>query len=213
MYHLLPGRMNQVTGYHDHNHGFLRDLRITLIFARYQNRNFMISPLNLLIIFAMVQDTTRKPTAYLEEVTVDTMSILVIKDTAKTMNDISSVIGGGYGELFTFINQAGLQPGKVMASYHTFQPPFIMDIAVEVNKFPAQASGRIRVDKIAGGRAIIARYKGPYEKIGMAYDAIAGWLKDHQKKSKRPPFEVYLDDPATVKDPFELRTDVYQLIE
>lgn len=161
----------------------------------------------------MVQDTTRKPTVYLEEVTVDTMSILVIKDTAKTLKDISRVIGAGYGELFTFTNQAGLQPGKVMASYHTFQPPFIMDIAVEVNKFPAQVTGRIKVNKVAGGRAIVVRYKGPYDKIGMAYEAIASWLKDHQKKPKRPPFEVYLDDPATVKDPFELRTDVYQFIE
>jgi effector-binding domain-containing protein len=159
----------------------------------------------------MIQDTARKPTVGLEETTVDSMIILVIKDTATSMEDISRVIGAGYGELFTFINQTGLIPGKVMAFYYTYQPPFKMDIAVEVNKIPAQTTGRIKLNKIFGGKAIVARYRGPYEKVEIAYTAIADWLKQHQQEAKGLPFEVYLNDPATVKDPYELRTDVYQL--
>jgi effector-binding domain-containing protein len=159
----------------------------------------------------MIPDTTRKPTVSLEETTVDSMIILVIKDTATSMEDISRVIGAGYGELFTYINQSGLLPGKVMAFYHTYQPPFKMDIAVQVNKIPAQTTGRIKLNRIFGGKAIVAHYQGPYEKVEMAYTAISGWLKQHNQEAKGRPFEVYLNDPATVKDPSELRTDVYQL--
>lgn len=160
----------------------------------------------------MIQDTTRKPTVSLEETTVDTMTILVIKDTAASTEDISRIIGAGYGELFTFINQAGLTPGRVMAFYYTYQPPFKMDIAVEVNKVPPQTTGRIKLNRIFGGKAIIAHYQGPYEKVEIAYTAIANWLKEHNQEAKGRPFEVYLNDPFTVKDPYELRTDVYQLI-
>ena len=160
----------------------------------------------------MIPDTTRKPTVNLEETTVDTMTILVIKDTAASAEDISRIIGAGYGELFTFINQNGLTPGRVMAFYYTYQPPFKMDIAVEVDRVPPQTTGRIKLNRIYGGNAIVARYQGPYEKVELAYTAIMNWLKEHNQEAKGRPFEVYLNDPATVKDPYELRTDVYQLI-
>lgn len=161
----------------------------------------------------VMQDTAKKPSAYIEEAWVDTMTILCIKDTAVSMADISRAIGAGYGELFTYINQTGLQPGRVMAFYITYKPPIIMKTAVEVNRVPDKLAGRIRVDKIPAGSAIIAHYKGPYEKVEFAYNAIADWLKQHKKEAARPPFEVYLNDPATVKDPYELRTDVYQFLK
>jgi effector-binding domain-containing protein len=135
------------------------------------------------VINCMIQDTTRKPTVSLEETMVDTMTILVIKDTAASTEDISRIIGAGYGELFTFINQSGLTP-----------------------------TGRIKLNRIFGGKAIIARYQGPYEKVDIAYTAITNWLKEHNREAKGRPFEVYLNNPAAVKDPFELRTDVYQLM-
>jgi effector-binding domain-containing protein len=98
-----------------------------------------------------------------------------------------------------------------MAQYYSVQPVFIVDVAVEVDKFPTRTQGRIKINKIDGGKAVIAHYKGPYGQIGMAYAAIVSWLKEGNKIADGRPFEVYLDDPATVQDPSELRTDIYQL--
>jgi effector-binding domain-containing protein len=64
-----------------------------------------------------------------------------------------------------------------------------------------------------GGDALIAKYKGPYNRIALAYAAISDWLIKQKKQCNDKPFEVYLNDPLEVKDPFELRTDVYQLIK
>ncbi len=129
------------------------------------------------------------------------------------MADISRLLSKDYGELFSFIYQNGLKPGKTMAFYYSSQLPFIMEAAVEVDKLPAQTTGRIKINKLNGGYAVIAHYKGPYDRVSIAYTAIGNWLKQQNKSAAGAPFEVYLDDPSTVKDPFDLRTDVYQLIK
>lgn len=127
--------------------------------------------------------------------------------------NISQLFERDYGELFRFIGKNRLIPDKVIAFYHSYGPPFSLDAAVEVNRIPGLPSERIKAKYLAGGNAVIARYRGPYEQVGMAYAAIANWLKEHKKATKDKPFEVYLNDPSEVTDPFELRTDVYQLIK
>lgn len=158
-------------------------------------------------------DTTEKPSFMAEKINLTPMQVLFIHDTAMTATDISRLLGKGYGELFTFINQQRLQPAKIMAFYHSSQPPFVMDAAVEVNSVPDKLAGRIKTKRIEGGNALVVHYQGAYDQIGIAYAVIDNWLTKNNKKAVEPPFEVYLNDPVTVKDPRLLRTDVYQRFE
>ena len=45
------------------------------------------------------------------------------------------------------------------------------------------------------------------------YNEIAKWLKENDKQARELPFEVYLNEPSQVKDKYELKTDVYQLLK
>ena len=159
---------------------------------------------------AQPPDTAKKPTLVLEDTVLYSMVILTIRDTAASQENRSGVFSKDYGELFTYINKNGLRPGKLMAQYYSYRPSFILDVAVEVDKFPTRTTGRIRINKTKDGNAVIAHYKGPYEQIGIAYAAIDSWLKEKNKKTDGRPFEVYLNDPMTVQDSSELRTDIYQ---
>jgi effector-binding domain-containing protein len=38
-------------------------------------------------------------------------------------------------------------------------------------------------------------------------------MNENNRKAKSAPFEVYINDPAMVKDPSEIQTDVYQPLE
>jgi effector-binding domain-containing protein len=155
--------------------------------------------------------TAKKPTVTLQDTLLYPMIILTIRDTAASQENLSGVFSKDYGELFTYIHQNGLRPGKIMARYYSYQPSFILDVAVEVDKLPTMTKGRIKIDRASGGNAIIAHYKGPYGQIGMAYAAIENWQKERNKIADGRPFEVYLNDPAMVQDAFELLTDIYQL--
>jgi effector-binding domain-containing protein len=146
-------------------------------------------------------------------ITMQPMNVVYVVDTATTVESFSPKMGKGYGTLFSLIGQQQLKPGKIMAIYHTMTPPWIFDIAVEVDKAPEQLTGGVKFKTTDGGDAVMVHYKGPYEQIEKAYLQIEKWVKKNNKQKAGPPMEVYLNDPATVKDKNELLTDVYQLIK
>ena len=149
---------------------------------------------------------------HISRVTLQPMKVVYIIDSVLTADSFSVNMGKNYGLLFSLIGQQQLKPGKIMGIYHTAAPPFIFDVAVEVAREPGQLAGSVQFKIIEGGDAVVVHFKGPYEQIEMAYLQIEDWLKKSNKQRAGPPIEVYLNDPATVKDKNELLTDVYQLI-
>lgn len=149
----------------------------------------------------------------LEKTAFNDMNILYITDTAATTDGIKDVLGKAYGEIMQFVQQNHLQPLKFMAWYGSAQPPWIMNIAVEVNTIPEAATGRIHSRIQPGGEVLIAHILGPYDQVGQAYSAIGKWMNENHRQAKSAPFEVYVNDPASVKDPSEIQTDVYQPLE
>jgi Transcriptional regulator, effector-binding domain/component len=162
--------------------------------------------------FSPIQDTARKPIINIEETTLKPMNVLVIPEMVTGFDDFEQLMRTDYEELFSFIKENQLQPGKVMAFYYLEESPLVMDVAVEVNQLPTAFTGRIKGIYLEGGKAVVIHYKGPYGRITVAYDELRKWLKKHHKKALECAFESYLNDPATTKDPWELRTDIYQRI-
>jgi effector-binding domain-containing protein len=160
-----------------------------------------------------IQDTVIPVKVQLEKTTMKDMFILFIADTAKTDEAIQGIFGKDYGELMQCAQQNKLQLLKFMAWYHTTQAPWLMEVAVETNQIPSQVSGRIQSRTQEGGEVIIAHMWGPYDQLGQAYVQLETWLKENNRKAKAAPFEVYINDPAMVKNPSEIQTDIYQLIE
>ncbi|MGC4038602.1 MAG: GyrI-like domain-containing protein [Chitinophagaceae bacterium] len=156
-------------------------------------------------------DTLQQPSASLEEVIVNPLSYLMITDTAAGPDEFAGRLGRDYSELNTLINHSHLTAGRIMTFYHTATYPLIFDAAIAVDNFPPKVTGGIRINKLNGGIAIVAHYKGPYDQIGIAYSFIHDWLKTHNKAEVSAPFEVYINSPGVVNNVNDLRTDVYQL--
>lgn len=161
----------------------------------------------------MVQDTLVPVRVQLEKTSFKDMFVLFINDTALTTESIHNTLGKGYGELMQYIQQNKLQPLKFLAWYYAVQPPWPMDIAVETNTIPEQLRGRIQSRIQPGGELLIAHMWGPYDQVGQAYQQIENWLRENKRKPKSAPFEVYVNDPNSVKDPAQIQTDIYQPIE
>ena len=141
---------------------------------------------------AHLGDTARKPIVSIEESRIDSMSLLVIKDTVGSYDSLQLKLGKDYSQIFSFAN------------------PVAFETAVEVNRFPERALGRIEFKKTEAGKVVIAHYQGPYSQVSMAYDAIRNFMKVSGEEPIDHPFEVYLNNPSLVKDPFDLKTDLYQ---
>jgi effector-binding domain-containing protein len=168
---------------------------------------------NSLMLLITLATVTIAKAQEVSRITMQPINIVYVVDTATTVESFSPKMEKGFNRLFTLIGQQQLKPGRVMAIYHTITPPWVFDIAVEVDKEPAQLKDAVQFKTIAGGDAVTVHYKGPYEQIEKAYLQIEEWLKKNNKQKAGPPIEIYLNDPATVKDKNELLTDVYQLIK
>lgn len=160
--------------------------------------------------FSLLPDTTK---IKLEKTRLSDMPVLFIHDTAATTAAIGLRFTRDYGELMQFINSNHLTSARFIGWYYTTQPPWLMDIAVETDRLPAQTSGRIQAKMQIGGEVLIAHFWGPYQQVGEAYSKIQQWLVQNNRSARENPFEVYVNDPASVANPSELQTDIYQPLE
>lgn len=158
-------------------------------------------------------DTVGPVRIQLEKTRFNDMAILFISDTTKQTKDIGSVFSKGYSELMKYTQENQLKSKKFLAWYYSMQSPWIMDIAVETDKLPSELRGRIKSRIEKGGEVLIAHMWGPYSELSQAYIQIENWLKQNNRVARGNPFEVYLNDPFTVKDPSEIQTDIYQPLQ
>lgn len=156
--------------------------------------------------------TLKKPAIVLETVMLQPMTVLYIKDTT-AIGKQNKTVQKDFDALLNFISKHALKAGRIMAFYLNFQNPLLLEAAVEIDKLPAELTGNINAKKTEGGLAIIAHYTGPYQKMGIAYNAITSMMDENKKLPKGLPFEVYINDAATVKNKQQLQTDIYQLLQ
>ena len=158
-------------------------------------------------------DTVAPVKIQLEKTSFNDMTILFISDTARQIQNIGSAFSKGYGELIKYAQENQLKLKKFLAWYYSVQSPWIMDIAVEIDKLPSGLRGRIKSRTEKGGEVLIAHMRGPYSELGQAYIQIENWLKQNNRIARGNPFEVYLNDPYNVKDPSAIQTDIYQPLQ
>lgn len=106
--------------------------------------------------------------------------------------------------------QGNVEPdGPPFARYLDFGEDYI---DVEVG-FPVKEKfeqmGRIECQELPAGPAVATLHAGPYKDLGKAHEAVAKWAQENGRARSGPPFEIYLTNPAQVKDPSEHRTMIY----
>jgi len=158
-------------------------------------------------------DTVIPVHVVLEQQTVGDMNVLFIRDTAYTTEAMSGIFGRDYGELMGAIQAGHLQARRFMAWHDATQAPWPMEVAVETDRLPVGSPGRIRSRIEPGGAMVVAHVTGPYDQVGQAYERIESWLRENSRKKRGRAYEVYVNDPSSVRSPAELRTDVCQPIE
>ena len=160
-----------------------------------------------------VKDPARHPSARIERTVLPPMKIVSITFEAPGADDVGKFLNAAYIDLCGFINKHRLSSNRTMAFYYTYIAPFVVEAAIEVDSLPPVMDSTISARTLEKGEVLIVHYRGPYENAGLAYHAMEKWLKDHHKKARGLPFEVYLNDPITIKDKQQLLTDIYQFLQ
>lgn len=161
-----------------------------------------------------VAETKRGPVINIGDTLSIKCMVLTMKDSAATIERISLKLGEIYGvKLAAVIKKNNLKmTGALMAWYKGRQAPYFFEAGIPVDKKPAKLPAGIYIKQIGTDSVVVAHFYGPYDLLPQAYDALENWIKDHKKKAKGAPYEIYVEDPidatGKAKDPYKVQTDI-----
>jgi len=152
----------------------------------------------------------RKDWPKIMEQRIPEQTVLLIRDSAGPTT-YAQILGKGYGEIMQFAKTNKLQftghPFAIYLKYDTVTQFSVMDMGIPVGK-AEKGKGRVRVETIPAGNAVVAYYFGPYEKTGPTYIALHQYCKESGKVTVGGPWEIYVTDPMVEKDPMKVETDI-----
>jgi effector-binding domain-containing protein len=90
--------------------------------------------------------------------------------------------------------------------YKDDQPNVEIGVQVDARFAPR---GRVVPSALPAGEVAMTLHRGPYDKLGNAYDAVIRWCADNGRAISRTRWEIYGD---WREDPSELETKVYWLL-
>jgi len=152
----------------------------------------------------------RKNWPAITEKVIPEQTVLLVKDSAGPKT-YAQVMGKRYGELMNYIKTNKLKiagyPLAIYLRWDSVTMFSVMDIGIPVEK-AEKGKGDIRVEKIPAQKMVVANYFGPYDQTASAYRALDQYCKESQKVVSGGPWEVYVTDPSTEKDPMKIQTDI-----
>ena len=152
-----------------------------------------------------------QPSPYAIEVLAAPTQLIVSERLTIVPDDFGAAVGRALAATRALIARHDAQPsGPPLALYHT---EFVADeaIAVEIGwpvAAPLPAEGAIGLGTIGGVTVARTLHRGPYEQIGGAFAALAGWIQRHGHETAGAPWETYLAEPGDSADPAQPLTAV-----
>lgn len=123
-------------------------------------------------------------------------------------SDIPKFFGRAFADLYGHVGLLGLAPtGHPFVLYHAFGDAIDMEVCVPIAR-EVSATGRIRSRTLEPVTVARTLHAGPYDELGVAYEALNHWIGEHDFEAAGPPRERYLNGPDTVKDPEGYRTEI-----
>jgi effector-binding domain-containing protein len=143
------------------------------------------------------------------------MKILAMRYSCREP-EIGKSLGLLYGSLMETMGKAGLQmAGPPMAMYD--EPSgdiFRFAAGLPVDKKPEAAiPAGTEYMEIPAGNSLICHFNGLYQKTSEAYAQFPAEMKALGLRPSGAPWESYVTDPQTVKDPMAVRTEIYWPVE
>jgi effector-binding domain-containing protein len=123
-------------------------------------------------------------------------------------------LGAALGRIFPTVHahiaaQGGDMAGMPFLRYLNMTDRFSIQAGIPVAK-PVTGTDEILATELPGGRTATTLFLGPYDQVGLAWDALREWCADQQIETAFGGWDVYENDPTTVNSPQEIRTRIYQ---
>ncbi|MFI7547898.1 GyrI-like domain-containing protein [Actinoplanes sp. NPDC049599] len=118
-------------------------------------------------------------------------------------------LAGAYQELDRYLAEQGISAvGPPFARYAFHGAVVDVEAGFPVPG-PVPDSGRwVTASRLPAGPVAVAVHEGHYQDLGLAYQAVTGWLKERGLEPAGPHWDVYYTNLAAQPDTATWRTDV-----
>jgi effector-binding domain-containing protein len=124
--------------------------------------------------------------------------MVLFKHRVVIHSELPSVLGSTFGELYQRIESSGVAPaGPPFVIYLDDSEPGVrwsIDICAPVSA-PISAAPEFEFCDMPAGRVVSVMHFGPYDELGIVYDAIDRFIKEKDLTVAGPPREFYFSEP------------------
>ncbi len=148
---------------------------------------------------------------------VESQNILYVPAAGNTSEgeDLSAIIAEAYGKITLFMTTNDIEfagmPMTITRSWDKGVWEFDAAIPVSVDAIEGE-TGEIQLGKTYAGKAVLYVQKGSYDQGEASYALLDAYMKEHELEHNGMPWEVYVNDPASVPEE-EILTHIYQPIK
>ncbi|NDJ61643.1 MAG: GyrI-like domain-containing protein [Chloroflexi bacterium] len=133
---------------------------------------------------------------------------IVFVRTRTPVEALPAVIGEAYGRIMPHVSAQGVE--AVEPPYVAYFNDDMADMDVEIGVVISKAipgQGDIQVGELPAGQVAACMYKGPYNGVGVAHDALMQWAKAEGHTITGVAYEFYISDPEETA-PEDLLTQI-----
>lgn len=146
----------------------------------------------------------------IEVIDIAPQSALIVKAEVLS-TEVGQKIGAMYGKLFAYSTANNISmTGAPFAVYYSYDPQGNTSFEAGMPvPYGTKGNDSITFREYPAMKAVCTIFKGSYDSMGPVYSKIQEYLTANKLKSTGITWEIYLTDPATLKDPSENRTMIY----
>jgi effector-binding domain-containing protein len=131
--------------------------------------------------------------------------------------DVAALFDSHLPAIYEKVTAAGQSGGAPYGRYHMFGPK-LADIEIGVpieapvpglDRLSEVKAGDVGLSELPGGLTAVVVHRGPYDSLGESYGIFHDWIHEQGHDEGDGPWESYVDDPGSVADPTQVRTEIY----
>jgi Icc-related predicted phosphoesterase/effector-binding domain-containing protein len=124
--------------------------------------------------------------------------------------DLTAQLGEVLPAVYDLVMDSDIRPaGPPFCRYHGMADGvFDVEVGLPVTE-TTDRGGEIRGRELPGGELAMTTHIGHYKELGLAHSALKSWAKEQGREASGGSWELYLTDPAKVKDPERWRTKLF----
>jgi effector-binding domain-containing protein len=137
-----------------------------------------------------------------QEVTLPERKIVFLKGSANWDAAFETLVDA-FKSVYDYLEKEGIKPvGPTLAIYtQTDDSGFDYEAAVPISQEPkVRPQGDIQVGQAPSGKALKFEYRGSYDEMDAAYEAITNYLDEKRLEAKDIFIEEYLSDPRNTPE-------------